>query len=550
MPKNCINCGCPISGEGKNKVFCDACLRKISPFLKFISTSRVPAVKLYEANEEKLRSMGLSDMALAYVSKCCSAYDEKKAAAAAPIAPVAPTPAAYTDDDTPTDEPVVVPSENTDTADSSCIPSEADEYDDEYDMDDDSDTPAAIAGLSSAADQLDYSDSDIDEEKDSGKRLALIIVAAVLTLIIFLVLYIGKYIPGYSPDKPGKDSSDKDTVSDSINDESDSESESADVTDDDSSFIESTFDDSSADTSIDDTSSADDTSSDDTSSDDTSDSESTECIHEWVDATCSSPSTCLLCGATEGTAIGHDYKDATCTEPQKCSRCGETKGAALGHDANDATCTADSVCKRCGKTVKSALGHSYKDATCTEAQKCSRCGDTKGSALGHDYKDATCTEPQKCSRCGDKKGSALGHTSGGAKCLRCDKYFVSLTAIGNSVTNSDGLIITVTSINKVASADGFDYTIKYTVQNNNEDSCNIGDFKLFYVDSNGKYNGVMFGNYDSINPKATENYSITLKVPSGMTPIVLEYCNEVYKLEEASAPHTDGSNGVFFWKVS
>ncbi len=60
----------------------------------------------------------------------------------------------------------------------------------------------------------------------------------------------------------------------------------------------------------------------------------------------------------------------------------------------------------------------------------------------------------------------------------------------------------------------------------------------------------MFENYDSINPKSTENYSITLKVPSGMTPIVLEFCYEAYKLEDATAPHADGTDGVFFWKVS
>ena len=31
------------------------------------------------------------------------------------------------------------------------------------------------------------------------------------------------------------------------------------------------------------------------------------CTHEWVDATCTDPKTCTLCGATEGSALGHTY---------------------------------------------------------------------------------------------------------------------------------------------------------------------------------------------------------------------------------------------------
>ena len=31
----------------------------------------------------------------------------------------------------------------------------------------------------------------------------------------------------------------------------------------------------------------------------------TECAHQWVDATCTDPKTCQLCGVTEGAAKGH-----------------------------------------------------------------------------------------------------------------------------------------------------------------------------------------------------------------------------------------------------
>lgn len=34
--------------------------------------------------------------------------------------------------------------------------------------------------------------------------------------------------------------------------------------------------------------------------------------HTWLDATCTEPMTCAICGAKEGTAIGHSYVDGVC----------------------------------------------------------------------------------------------------------------------------------------------------------------------------------------------------------------------------------------------
>lgn len=559
LPKNCINCGCPISGEGKNKIFCDACLRKISPFLKFISTSKVPAVKLYDANEEKLRSMGLSDMALAYLSKCCHSYDEKKAAAAAVpvVASETPTPKAEKSEDTApvaAVPPVTEVSEAAHADETEKVAADGGEPSDADANTDDEDIviPAVIppvgvdqsgnGGDDGAGDDGDeYED---DESGDGAKRLTLIIIAAVLTLIIFLVLYIGRYIPGYTPG--GKDTDDAngtESVTDNVGSDSDSETTNVSGTDD----------------TDDDTTDTDDTSYTDTddttdTEEDTTDTESGEttdavCVHEWVDASCTSPSSCLLCGETEGDALGHDYKDATCTDPETCSRCGDTKGDALGHDVDDATCTEASVCARCVKTVKAALGHSYKDATCTSASVCSRCGETKGDALGHDYKAATCTDPEICSRCGDTKGDALGHTSGGAKCLRCGKYYVTLTARGIPVTDSNGLSVNVSSIVGGEFGNDHAYTVFFTATNSTEDSVNLGGFKLFYVDENGNYGGAMKELWQPINPGGeTFTGSVTLTVPAGMTPVVLEYYPDEYALSGMSSPHGDGE-GAFFWKV-
>jgi hypothetical protein len=37
------------------------------------------------------------------------------------------------------------------------------------------------------------------------------------------------------------------------------------------------------------------------------------CNHNYQNATCTTPKTCTLCGATEGTELGHNYEDKVCT---------------------------------------------------------------------------------------------------------------------------------------------------------------------------------------------------------------------------------------------
>ena len=44
--------------------------------------------------------------------------------------------------------------------------------------------------------------------------------------------------------------------------------------------------------------------------------------HEWMNATCTNPKTCLSCGETEGSVLAHSWVDATCTKNQYCSECG------------------------------------------------------------------------------------------------------------------------------------------------------------------------------------------------------------------------------------
>ena len=76
----------------------------------------------------------------------------------------------------------------------------------------------------------------------------------------------------------------------------------------------------------------------------------TGCLHEhdWTNATCYNPVTCVDCGETAGEPRGHVWSEATCEEPKFCTDCGKTEGTALGHDFG-----FDNTCSYCG--IKQAL---------------------------------------------------------------------------------------------------------------------------------------------------------------------------------------------------
>ena len=106
------------------------------------------------------------------------------------------------------------------------------------------------------------------------------------------------------------------------------------------------------------------------------------CQHEWVEATCTTPRTCSLCGETDGEPLGHSWKNADCTTPRTCSLCGETDGEPLGHNWKNADCTSPKICERCHETVGTALGHNpgeleeetdYTVCERTISRHCTRC---------------------------------------------------------------------------------------------------------------------------------------------------------------------------------
>lgn len=113
------------------------------------------------------------------------------------------------------------------------------------------------------------------------------------------------------------------------------------------------------------------------------------CEHEWQAATCDAPSTCALCGKTEGEPAGHSWQAATCSAPKTCSSCHETEGEALSHNWTAATCDAPETCETCGATKGEPLGHSWLDATYEAPKTCETCGATEGEPLTQGSTDFT-----------------------------------------------------------------------------------------------------------------------------------------------------------------
>lgn len=51
--------------------------------------------------------------------------------------------------------------------------------------------------------------------------------------------------------------------------------------------------------------------------------------HTWLDATCTEPEACSVCGATQGEALGHNMTEANYQIPATCTVCGVTEGDVL-----------------------------------------------------------------------------------------------------------------------------------------------------------------------------------------------------------------------------
>ena len=91
---------------------------------------------------------------------------------------------------------------------------------------------------------------------------------------------------------------------------------------------------------------------------------------------------CSKCGAflTVYTGMGHDYGDASCTEPASCILCGAPKNLlTAAHKMVAAACEQDAYCSECYYVeYGTALEHVVVEATCTADSYCSVCNKNFG----------------------------------------------------------------------------------------------------------------------------------------------------------------------------
>ena len=140
-----------------------------------------------------------------------------------------------------------------------------------------------------------------------------------------------------------------------------------------------------------------------------------ECQHNFSEATCKAPKTCMLCGETEGEIGEHSFSEATCKAPKTCVLCGQTEGTLAEHSFSEATCKAPKTCELCGKTEGEIGEHSWKNSSCISLGTCEVCGATEERTLGHDFASKLCTEDKECRVCGEKE-LAKEHTWNTDKC--------------------------------------------------------------------------------------------------------------------------------------
>lgn len=113
------------------------------------------------------------------------------------------------------------------------------------------------------------------------------------------------------------------------------------------------------------------------------------CEHAFAPATCNAPSTCTLCGKTEGETLSHVWMAATCEDPKTCELCGAAEGEAKGHALVEATCEDPKHCENCRYEEGEALGHTWLEATTEEPKTCETCGETEGERIITDFRFTT-----------------------------------------------------------------------------------------------------------------------------------------------------------------
>jgi len=125
--------------------------------------------------------------------------------------------------------------------------------------------------------------------------------------------------------------------------------------------------------------------------------------HEWVAATCTEAEVCARCGVEGAAALGHNLVFHSCTKGDECSRCDYAENATE-HTWVDATCTEPKTCTVCGTTSGVVLGHDYVLTQCGTAKECLTCeidpADAPDNVTGHTFAEYDTDAYRTCLDCG------------------------------------------------------------------------------------------------------------------------------------------------------
>ena len=88
------------------------------------------------------------------------------------------------------------------------------------------------------------------------------------------------------------------------------------------------------------------------------------CTHQWTEATCLAPKTCMLCEITEGEPAEHQWENGTCITPGVCAVCHATDTNTADHTWIDATCQQRKTCELCGEETGEIADCLYESGKC------------------------------------------------------------------------------------------------------------------------------------------------------------------------------------------
>lgn len=275
------------------------------------------------------------------------------------------------------------------------------------------------------------------------------------------------------------------------------------------------------------------------------------CQHEWVEATCTTPRHCVLCGQQEGTTVDHVWMAANCVRPQTCSVCATTEGEPLGHSWSVATCSEPATCSVCGATQGEYVEHDWVEASCIRPKHCVKCGAVEGTTTGHIWINATYRDKRYCSVCGQTEGEikdASFEKSGYAFNITEDEAFTYTTLATADDEEITGTATMVQYVKYDSDAEheyreGYEWretTVKYEMPTGTRVMWGYTDYFIgmdYYPD--GNY--VTYPDNSRVNVVTTESYeydweddkcisygTYAIQVPKDYKYLIFYVCNSNY----------------------